>query len=83
MGMACQAPAATTGGLVGELKADGEDEGQHTFEKRLTIAKQLNVGRFMLKIDRDSPVCARLFGCCAHVSPPGHRVSSPDKTRCG
>jgi hypothetical protein len=39
MGMARQAPAATTGGLVGELKADGEDEGQHTFEKRLTIAK--------------------------------------------
>ena len=39
MGMARQAPASTTGGLVGELKADGEDEGQHTFEKRLTIAK--------------------------------------------
>jgi hypothetical protein len=39
MGMASQAPAATTGGFVGELKADGEDEGQHTFEKRLPIAK--------------------------------------------
>ena len=39
MGMARQAPAATTGGLVGELKAKGQDEGQHTFEKRLTIAK--------------------------------------------
>jgi hypothetical protein len=37
--MARQAPAATTDGLVGELKADGEDEGQYTFEKRLTIAK--------------------------------------------
>jgi len=39
MGMAHQAPAATTSGLVGELKAEGEDEGQHTFEKRLPIVK--------------------------------------------
>jgi hypothetical protein len=39
MGMARQAPAATTGGLVGELKAEGHEEGQPTFEKRRTIAK--------------------------------------------
>jgi hypothetical protein len=56
MGVTRQAPAAATGRLMLELKADGEDEGQYTFEKRPTIAKQLNVGRFMLKIDGDGTV---------------------------
>jgi hypothetical protein len=44
MGVACQAPAATTGGLMFELKAKGHDEGEDTFEERLPIAKQLEVG---------------------------------------
>ena len=38
MRVAGQAPAAATRRLVGELKADGQDEGQHAFEKRLPIA---------------------------------------------
>ena len=50
-------------------------------EKRLAIAKQLKVGRFILKIDGDGPVFAGLFGCFAHVSPLGHQVSSADETR--
>jgi hypothetical protein len=40
---------------VCELKVDGQDEGEHTFDKDFAIAKQLKVGRFILKIDRDGP----------------------------
>src|SRR5215831_19007105 len=39
MRVARQAPAAVAGALVYELKAEGQDEGQHTFEERLAIAK--------------------------------------------
>ena len=35
MRVARQAPAPATGGLVFELKAEGQDEGEHTFEKAL------------------------------------------------
>ena len=59
MRVARQAPAAATGRLVFELKAEGQDEGEDTFEKRLAIAKQLKVGRFVLKIDGDGAVFAR------------------------
>jgi hypothetical protein len=38
MGMTREAPATATGGLVEELKADGQDESQHAFEKRFPIA---------------------------------------------
>jgi hypothetical protein len=41
MGVARQAPATATGGLVGELKAKGQDKGHDTFEERLAIVKQL------------------------------------------
>jgi hypothetical protein len=47
------------------------------------VAKQLNVGRVVLKIDGDGPVFSRRFGRCAQVSPPGHQVSSADETRWG
>ena len=83
MGMACQAPAAPTGRLVCELKAEGEKKGEDTFNKGLAVAKQLNVGRFVSKIDSDGAVFASLFGCCAHVSLPGYQVSSADETRWG
>jgi hypothetical protein len=69
MGMACQAPAAPTGRLVCELKAEGEKKGEDTFNKGLAVAKQLNVGRFVSKIDSDGAVFAGLFGCCAHGLP--------------
>jgi hypothetical protein len=83
MGVACQAPASATGRLVCELKAKGEDESDHEFNKGPAVAKQLNVGRFVLKIDGDRAVFSRRFGRCAHVSPPGHQVSSADETRWG
>jgi hypothetical protein len=67
--VARQAPSATTGRLVRELKADGQDEGEHPFDKGFAITKQLNVGRFTLKIDRDGPICAGLAGCVSHGAP--------------
>ena len=79
MGVACQTPAAATGGRVFELKAKGQEKGEHELEKRLAIVKQLNVGRFVLEIDGDGPVFSSRFGRCAHVSPPGHQVSSAEE----
>ena len=83
MGVARQASTSATGRLVCELKAEGQDEGQHTFEKRLAVFQQVEVGRFVSKIDGDGAVCSRRFGRCAHVSPLCHQVSSADETRWG
>ena len=66
MGMTRQAPATATGGLVGELKAQGED----TFDKRFAVAKELNVGRFIVEIDGDGAVVPRLCGCCGQCVTP-------------
>jgi hypothetical protein len=46
MRVACETPAPATGSLVLELKAKGHDEGKDTFEERLPIAQQLEVGCF-------------------------------------
>ena len=56
MGVARQAPASATGGLMGELKAKRQDEREDTFDKRLAVIKELNVGRFVPKIDGDGPL---------------------------
>jgi hypothetical protein len=69
MRVACQAPAAATGRLVFQLKAKGQEEGEHELEKRLAIVKQPKVRRFMLKIDGDGPIFAGLTGSVAHGSP--------------
>jgi hypothetical protein len=52
-----------TSRLMFELEAKGQEEGTHELKKRLAVTKQLMIGRFMLKIDGDGPVCASLFGC--------------------
>ena len=67
MGVAGQTPAAAAGRLVGELKAEREEKRAHEFDKRLAVAKQLNVRRLVLKIDGDGPVFACLFGGVSHV----------------
>jgi len=69
MGVARQAPTATTGGLVYELKAEGEEKGEDEFDKRLAVVKELKVGRFIVEIDGDGAVVPRPCGRCAHVSP--------------
>jgi len=78
MGVACKTPTAATRGLVFELKAEGQDEGDHAFDKCFAIAKQLKVGRFMLKINRDSPVFAGLASCIVHGSSSGQMVGAAD-----
>jgi hypothetical protein len=83
MGVTRQAPTATTGRLVGKLKAQGQEKGEDAFDKRFAIAKQLKVGRFVSKIDSDGAVFAGPFGRCAHVSPPDYQVSSAEKTQWG
>ena len=83
MRMAGQAPPAVTGRLVCELKAEGQEEGEHTFDKRLAVAKQLKVGRFVPKIDSDGAVFSRRLGRCAHVLPLCHQVSSAEETQWG
>src|SRR5215475_3684760 len=77
-----QAPSTATARLMYELKAQGE-ESHYAFDTCLTVTEQLHVGRFVVKIDSDGVVVADLFGCCAHVSPLGHQVSSADETRWG
>jgi hypothetical protein len=47
MGVACEAATATTGRLVCQLKAKGEEKGEDAFEKRLAVAKELKVGGFV------------------------------------
>jgi hypothetical protein len=83
MGVAGETPTTVTRGLVGELKAQGQEKGQHTFDKGLTVAKQLKVGRFVSKIDGDGPVFAGPFGGGAHVSPLCHLVLYAEETQWG
>src|SRR5215510_13034892 len=68
MGVAGETPTAVTRGLVGELKAQGEEKGQHTFDKGLAIAQELEVGRFAPEIDGDGAVITSLAGRVAHES---------------
>jgi hypothetical protein len=80
MGVTRQAPAPTTGRLVPQLKAQGEEESDHQCDKGLAVVKQLNVGRLILKIDGDGPVLAYRLGCLAHLSPPVKMVVGAHET---
>jgi hypothetical protein len=64
MGVAGQTPTPATGRLVCELESQSEQEGQDTLDKRLPIAKQAHVGRFIVEIDGDGTVLPRPCGCC-------------------
>jgi hypothetical protein len=68
MGVAGQAATAVTRGLVGELKAQGEGKGHHTFDKGFAIAQELQVGRCVLKINGDGAVVPCSFARLSHVS---------------
>ncbi len=58
MGVTGQRAAASTGRLVGELKAQGKEEGEDKLDKRLPIGDQLEVGGWVLEIDGDGAVLA-------------------------
>ena len=83
MGVTCQTPTATTGRLVCQLQAKGQEKGEHAFDKRFAIPKQLKVGRFVLKIDGDGPVFAGLASSISHGSPSGQMVGVTDDPRWG
>src|SRR6266700_1419565 len=51
MGVARQAPAATTAGLVCELKTEGEEKSEDEFDKCLAIVHQLKVSGVIVEID--------------------------------
>ena len=70
MGVARQAPTLAAGGLMCELKAEGEEEGEDKLDKRLGITQECKVGRLIVKIDGDGAVLACRFGGLSHVSSP-------------
>ena len=53
MRVAGQTPTPATGRLVFELKAEGEDEGEDTLEKRLPVSQQAAVCGFVSKINTE------------------------------
>jgi len=74
MRVAGQTPSPATGCLVFELEAKGQNEGDHTFEKRLAVFNQAKVGRLVSKIHGDGTVFPWWFGLASHRSPPGQVV---------
>jgi hypothetical protein len=66
MRMAREASTATTSRFVFPLKAQGEEQGEDAFEKRLAIAQELIMGRCVLKVDRNGPVVTALAAGVAH-----------------
>ena len=82
MGVACQAPASLIGRLVFQLKAKGQEKGDHQFDTRLAIVKPLNVGRFIVEIDGDSAVVSRLCGCWWPMGHP-HSIRSRQRMQYG
>ena len=69
MGVARQAPTLTAAGLVEELEAEGEEEGEDKLDKRVGGAQEPKVGRLIVEIDGDRTVFACQFGSLCHVSP--------------
>src|SRR5215813_1794235 len=74
--MARQASASAAGRLVLELKAEGQEEGEHEFDKGLAIAKQLKVGGFILEINSEGAVFASLASSVAHGASSGQMVGA-------
>ena len=83
MRVARQAPTATTGRLVCSLKAQGQDKGEHAFDKGFAIAQELTIGGFVVKIDGDGPIGAGLVSGVSHGSPSGQMVGATDDPRWG
>jgi hypothetical protein len=54
---------------VCELKAKGEEKGENTLNKRLTLIKQTKVGGFVLAIDGDGVILPSPLVRLAYVSP--------------
>ena len=69
MGVARQASTRAAAGLVEELEAEGEEEGEDKLDKRVGVAQEPKVGRLIVEIDGDRTVFACQCGSPCHVSP--------------
>jgi hypothetical protein len=67
--MTRQASSPITSRRMCELEAEGQEEGEHTFDKRFAVCNQAEVGGFVSKIDGDRAVFSRRFGRDAQVLP--------------
>ncbi len=81
MRVTCQTPTPTTGGFVFQLKAEGQHERHHQFDKRLPIVQQTNVGGFIVEIKGDGPVFTGLARGVSHGSCSGQMVAAVDDPR--
>jgi len=70
MGVAGQAASLAAAGLMKELKAEGEEEGEDELDKRVGVAQERKVGRLIVEIDGDSAVVACRLSMLSHVSSP-------------
>jgi hypothetical protein len=83
MRVARQASASATGRLMGELKAQGKEEGEDAFDKRFAVAKEPKVGRFIVEVNDNSTVLSCPCSCCGQCVPTDQQVSSADETQWG
>ena len=77
MGVARQASAAAAGRLVLQLQAQGQEKGEHAFDKRFAITQELTIGGFVVNIDGDGPIYAGLVSGVAYVTS-GQMVGATD-----
>jgi hypothetical protein len=75
MGGAREAGPLAAAGLVEELKAEGEEEGEDELAKRFGVGYEGTVGRLIGEIDGEGTVMAGRFGGRSHVSSPGRWLS--------
>src|SRR6266571_3115974 len=73
MGVARQASTLTAAGLVEELKAEGEEEGEDELDERVGVGQEPKIGRLIVEIDGEGAVVTYRFGGVPHVSSPGQR----------
>ena len=73
MGVARQAATRAATGFVGELKAEGEEEGEDELDERVGVVQEPKIGRLIVEIDGEGAVVTSRFGGVPHVSSPGQR----------
>jgi hypothetical protein len=80
VGVAGQAATLAATGLVEELKAEGEKEGEDELDKGFGVAHEGKVGRLIVEVDGDRAVVADRCGGLSHGSPSVQMVVGADET---
>jgi hypothetical protein len=68
---------------VTKLEADGEAESQNELNEHFAITEQLQVGRFIAKINDNGAVLAGRSGVLSHVSSSVEMAAGADETSRG